>query len=142
MRGISGVVIAVLLTVIGVVAVIAFWGVICQMFPEMCGGGDARVIIESASLRKSGNNYLLTVGVREIGGKSTTIENIKLIRDNPDSPVCQGSPQEKSLEAGQRRTIILTCSGNIELGKTYYVIVEYKSRGNTQVTEPSPVTAG
>jgi len=141
MRGISGVVIAVLLTVIGVIAVLAFWGSICQMFPEMCGG-DTRVIIESASLRKSGDSYLLTVGVREIGGKATTIENIKLIRDNPDSPICQGSPKEKSLEAGQRRTIILTCSSGIELGKTYYVIVEYTKRGTKEVTEPSPVTAG
>jgi len=140
MRGISGVVVAVLLTVIGVVAVLVFWtGVICSIAPQLCGRTESKVMIESASLVKMGNNYLLTVHVREVGGASTTIETIKLIKDNPDSPVCSDKPN-KLLEAGRSATIQKTC-GNLNPGETYYVIVEYKSGGTTKVTDPYPVTA-
>ncbi len=69
LRGISGVVIAVLLAVIGIAAVLMFWGMMSGFFNP-----QPKVIIEKATITKTGKDtYDISITVREIGGASTEI---------------------------------------------------------------------
>jgi len=73
LRGISGVVIAVLLTVIGIAAVLMFWGMMSGFFNP-----QPKVIIEKATITKIGDKYDVLITVRETGGASTNITQVKI----------------------------------------------------------------
>jgi len=138
MRGISGVVIAVLLTVIGIVAVLAFWGI----FGPMITGSNPRVIIEKATLTKIGDNkYDLTISVREVGGASTEIKEVKLTGGNlPGEQSCTKKSGSTSLSPGQSQTLVYECSLSLNPGTTYYVRVYYQKGEGSEATDLYAVT--
>jgi len=139
MRGISGVVIAVLLTVIGIVAVLAFWGI----FSHIVTPTTPRIIIEKATLTKIGNNkYDLTISVREVGGASTQIVDVKLTGGNLGGEQSCGNPKSgsTSLSPGQSQTLVYECSVTLNPGTTYYVRVYYQKGEGSEATDLYPVT--
>jgi len=140
MRGISGVVIAVLLTVIGIVAVLAFWAMFSGMFSPM-----PKIIIEKATLTKIGNNqYDLTISVREVGGASTQINEVKLMGgDLTNEQTCTGLKSgSNSISPGQSQTLVYECSLTTDLkpGVTYYLRVTYQKGTSNEATDLYPVT--
>jgi len=136
MRGISGVVIAVLLTVIGIVAVLAFWAIFSGFFNP-----QPRVIIEKATLTKIGNNqYDLTISVREVGGASTTIQRVVITGGGINEQECTGQGQDTSLQASQTRQLVYRCSASLNPGTTYYVRVYYQKGTGEEATDLYPVT--
>ncbi|MGC9052076.1 hypothetical protein [Pyrobaculum sp.] len=133
-RGISGVVIAVLLTVIGILAVLMFWGMFSGMFNP-----QPKVIIEKASITKVSNNkYDVSITVREVGGASTTISKAVIIVGGDEKPIQK--IQNADLQAGQSKTLVGEISENLEPGTTYYIAVYYKKGGNDERSELYPVT--
>jgi len=137
MRGISGVVIAVLLTVIGIVAVLAFWAMFSGLFNP-----QPKVIIEKATLTRIGNNqYDLSISVREVGGASTTIQRVVLTGGgSTNEQECTGEGQDTSLQAGQSKQLAYKCSGSLNPGTTYYVRVYYQKGTGSEATDLYPVT--
>ncbi|MCU7786718.1 hypothetical protein ODS41_02075 [Pyrobaculum sp. 3827-6] len=162
-RGISGVVIAVLLTVIGIVAVLMFWGMFSGMFNP-----QPKVIIEKASITKIGDKtYDVSITVREVGGASTTILEAKLLGGTSSGqgsgssgqgsgggqdegiPITfstnQGSGQQGgqdlTLQAGQSKTLVGRITNqDLQPGVTYYLAVYYQKGSGRERTELYPVT--
>jgi len=139
MRGISGVVIAVLLTVIGIAAVLAFWAIFSGFIPS-----QPKVLIEKAMLTKIGNNqYDLSISVREVGGASTTIQKVVLVGTGLDGEKECKTTDEKdtSLQPGQSRQLVYKCSDvSLNPGTTYYVRVYYQKGTGEEATDLYPVT--
>lgn len=135
MKGISGVVVAVLLTVIGIVAVLMFWAT----FGGIISGTTPRVMIEKASFVKTGQQVYGTVTVREVGGASTSIEEIVLKADQEFQCTPTGDA-DKNLSPGGSKTIECTVNSDLATGKTYYLIVRYKVGDKKEPTDPYPVT--
>jgi hypothetical protein len=163
-RGISGVVIAVLLTVIGIAAVLMFWGMMSGFFNP-----QPKVIIEKATITKTGQNtYDISITVRETGGASTEIlyavitggelpNEVRL--DFPTTNQQQGSQQQGSqqqaitLSPGQSKTLVFKLgdgqqqgsqqqgqSVTLRPGVTYYVAVYYKKGDGIERSDLYPVT--
>ncbi len=127
LRGISGVVIAVLLAVIGIAAVLMFWGMMSGFFNP-----QPKVIIEKATITKTGKDtYDISITVREIGGASTEIlyavitggdlkEDVRLDllptnqqqgsqqrgSQQQDSQQQGGQQQDNTLSPGQSKTFV------------------------------------
>ena len=136
MRGISGVVIAVLLTVIGIAAVLAFWTIFYPLIQP-----HPKIVIESATLTKIGDRYDLTIRVREVGGASTTITKITLEGPGLTETECRFKRgQDGSLSAGQSKTIVAECNVQLEPGVTYHIYVYYRSGGGEEMSGPHAVT--
>ncbi|MEM4439794.1 MAG: hypothetical protein QW680_14305 [Pyrobaculum sp.] len=135
MRGISGVVIAVLLTVIGIAAVLAFWTIFYPLIQP-----HPKIVIESATLTKVGNEYDLSIRVREVGGASTTITKITLQGQNIGEEPCNTGQQDLSLSAGQSKTIVAKCNLPLNPGVTYYIAVYYKKGDGEERSELYSVT--
>jgi len=140
MRGISGVVIAVLLTVIGIVAVLAFWAMFSGLFNP-----QPKVVIEKATLTRIGNNqYDLSISIREVGGASTTIQRVVLTGGGyTDERQCNlKGTQDTSLQAGQSKQLVYQCDLSLNPGTTYYVRVYYQKGTGTdgEATDLYPVT--
>ncbi|MFZ8841119.1 MAG: hypothetical protein ACO2PM_19810 [Pyrobaculum sp.] len=134
-RGISGVVIAVLLTVIGIAAVLMFWGMMSGFFNP-----QPKVIIEKATITKTGpNTYDISITVRETGGASTQIDDAKIIDDNNENTLTLKTG-DTTLGPGQSKTLIYSYSGGLQPGKTYYVAVYYTKGGSTERSDLYPVT--
>lgn len=134
MKGISGVVVAVLLTVIGIVAVLMFWAMFSGMFSP-----HPKLLIEGATLVKMGDQVLGTITVREVGGASTQIQKIEIRGGANEQITCNPTGGSMELSAGASKTIQCTASG-LQTGKTYYLIVYYKVGDGEQPTDPYPVT--
>jgi len=169
MRGVSGVVVAVLLTVISIVAVLIFWNTIACLV-GLCP--EPKILIENANLlAKQG---LLTLTVKNIGSAATNISKVELLPAEQSGSSQGGSSggglscnlrtqstqtsssgqttQKTEVPPGASLTIQYNCgtgsSGSgqsggqgLTAGATYYVIVYYK-KGSTEVpTDPYPVTA-
>jgi hypothetical protein len=151
-RGISGVVIAVLLTVIGIAAVLMFWGMMSGFFNP-----QPKVIIEKATITKIGNKYDVLITVRETGGASTTIIQAKIFgpglnEDGQTIDISTGSGTGgSSSNTGGSNTPVLspgssiTITGkldNIQLkpGATYYIAVYYTKGDGTERSDLYPVT--
>ncbi|MEM1664078.1 MAG: hypothetical protein QXD96_08145 [Pyrobaculum sp.] len=135
MRGISGVVIAVLLTVIGIAAVLAFWTIFYPLIQP-----HPKIVIESATLTKIGDRYDLTIRVKEVGGASTTIKRITLEGPGITERECS-TGQDLSLSAGQSKTIVAQCRNvQLEPGVTYHIYVYYRSGGGDEISGPHAVT--
>jgi len=164
-RGISGVVIAVLLAVIGIAAVLMFWGMMSGFFTP-----QPKVIIEKATITKIGNKYDISITVRETGGASTEIDyavitggdlqnEVRL--DLSTSSQQQGQQQDKTLSPGQSKTLVFKLGnsqqgqqqggqqqgsqqqgGQVTLkpGVTYYVAVYYRKGDSIERSDLYPVT--
>jgi hypothetical protein len=137
-RGISGVVIAVLLTVIGIAAVLMFWGMMSGFFNP-----QPKVIIEKATITKIGNKYDISITVRETGGASTKIE--KAVITGGDLTAEQdlslsGQQQDTTLSPGQSKTLVYETTQSLKPGVTYYVAVYYTKGGSTERSDLYPVT--
>jgi hypothetical protein len=137
-RGISGVVIAVLLTVIGIAAVLMFWGMMSGFFTP-----QPKVIIEKATITKIGNKYDISITVRETGGASTKIE--KAVITGGDLTAEQdlslsGQQQDTTLSPGQSKTLVYETTQSLKPGVTYYVAVYYTKGGSTERSDLYPVT--
>lgn len=136
LRGISGVVIAVLLTVIGIAAVLMFWGIFSGLFTP-----TPRLIIEQASAVKVGtNNYQFTIRVREVGGASTTIKYINITGGGTSHKI---ELKDIPIGAGESKTIeaTLTLTGqDLQPGITYYIKVYYKKGSGEEPTDLYPIT--
>jgi len=159
LRGISGVVIAVLLTVIGIAAVLMFWGMMSGFFSP-----QPKVIIEKVAITKVGqNNYDLSITVRETGGASTCILGAAIMGGSTTTtsiPVtstatplipasgqqssqqgCGGNNQGVPLGPGQSMTISYVVQNQqLSPGVTYYVAVYYLSSNTVERTDLYPIT--
>jgi uncharacterized membrane protein YgcG len=167
LRGISGVVIAVLLAVIGIAAVLMFWGMMSGFFNP-----QPKVIIEKATITKIGDKYDVSITVRETGGASTTIIEAKIfgpgLNDNGErinistgnsassgntggSSSGSGTGGSSSGNTGGSNTLVLspgssiTITGklaNVQLkpGVTYYIAVYYTKGDSTERSDLYPVT--
>ncbi len=138
-RGISGVVIAVLLTVIGIAAVLMFWGMMSGFFSP-----QPKVIIEKATITKVGNKYDISITVRETGGASTQIERAvitggDLTTEQPLS-LSTAQQQDTTLSPGQSKTLVYETTQSLKPGVTYYVAVYYTKGGGTERSDLYPVT--
>jgi len=136
-RGISGVVIAVLLAVIGIAAVLMFWGMMSGFFNP-----QPKVIIEKATITKIGKDtYDVSITVRETGGASTQINEAKIIVDGQENTLTPRENTDTTLSPGQSKTLIYSYSGReLQPGKTYYVAVYYTKGDGTERSELYPVT--
>ncbi|MFP3169151.1 MAG: hypothetical protein RXR01_08585 [Thermoproteus sp.] len=160
-RGISGVVVTVLLTVIGIAAVLMFWSMMSGFFNP-----HPKVIIESAQLTNLGNNqYDLSITVRETGGASTCILGATItgggsagtsattitVTSTATSPFqtsgqqaqqCGSSGQQGiPLGPGQSITIDYNIQNQqLSPGVTYYVAVYYLSGGTVVRSDLYPIT--
>ena len=135
LRGISGVVIAVLLTVIGIAAVLMFWGMMSGFFNP-----QPKVIIEKATITKTGKGtYDVSITVRETGGASTQIKEAKIIVDGQENTLTSKT-EDTTLSPGQSKTLIYSYSGELQPGKTYYVAVYYTKGDGTERSDLYPVT--
>jgi hypothetical protein len=156
-RGISGVVVTVLLTVIGIAAVLMFWGMMSGFFNP-----HPKVIIESAQLTNLGNNqYDLSITVRETGGASTCIIGATITGGDLTNPIKANSPETSPFQTssqqaqqcgssgqqggiplgpGQSTTIDYTVQGQLNPGVTYYVAVYYLSGGTVVRSDLYPIT--
>ena len=136
LRGISGVVIAVLLTVIGIAAVLMFWGMFSGLFTA-----TPKLIIEQASAVKVGNNqYEFTIRVREVGGASTTITKLVINIDGQEQQLTPKGQTDLSIGAGESKTIAATFGQSLDPGKTYYIRVYYKKGSGEEPTDLYPIT--
>jgi hypothetical protein len=134
-RGISGVVIAVLLTVIGIAAVLMFWGMMSGFFSP-----QPKVIIEKATITKVGNKFDVSITVRETGGASTQIKYAKIIVDGKEQDLSSGT-KDTTLSPGQSKTLVYSYdSGELTPGKTYYVVVYYTKGDIEERSDLYPVT--
>jgi hypothetical protein len=140
LRGISGAVVAVLLAVIGIAAVLLFWGMVSGFFTP-----QPKVIIEKVTITKVGNNIFdLSITVRETGGASTEID--KVVITGGDLGEVEGiqlhTPRErdKTLSPGQSRTFTYEVQRKLNPGVTYYVAVYYKKGVDTERSDLYPVT--
>jgi hypothetical protein len=134
-RGISGVVIAVLLAVIGIAAVLMFWSMVSGFFTP-----QPKVIIEKATITKIGRDtYDVSITVRETGGASTRIEETKIIVDG-DEKTLTPKTEDTTLSPGQSKTLIYSYSGELQPGRTYYVAVYYTKGDGTERSDLYPVT--
>jgi hypothetical protein len=138
-RGISGVVIAVLLAVIGIAAVLMFWGMMSGFFTP-----QPKVIIEKATITKIGNKYDISITVRETGGASTQIEKAvitggDLTTEQELSP-STAQQQDTTLSPGQSKTLVYETTQSLKPGVTYHVAVYYTKGGGTERSDLYPVT--
>jgi hypothetical protein len=142
LRGISGVVIAVLLTVIGIAAVLLFWSMISGFFTP-----QPKVIIEKATITKTGQNtYDISITVRETGGASTEIDYAVITGGDLQKEVrldlsTTSQQQDKTLSPGQSKTLVVKLNDQqLKHGVTYYVAVYYTKGGGTERSDLYPVT--
>ncbi len=134
-RGISGVVIAVLLAVIGIAAVLMFWGMMSGFFNP-----QPKVIIEKATITKIGKDtYDVSITVRETGGASTQIKEAKIIVDGKEDELSPKT-EDTTLSPGQSKTLIYSYRGELQPGKTYYVAVYYTKGDSNERSDLYPVT--
>jgi hypothetical protein len=158
LRGISGVVIAVLLAVIGIAAVLMFWGMMSGFFSP-----QPKVIIEKATITKVGQKrYDLSITVRETGGASTCILGAAIMGGSSSTPIpvtstatppisasgqrsgqqgCGDNNQGIPLGPGQSMTISYVVENQqLSPGVTYYVAVYYLSSNTVERTDLYPIT--
>jgi hypothetical protein len=149
------VVIAVLLTVIGIAAVLMFWGMMSGFFNP-----QPKVIIEKATITKIGDKYDVLITVRETGGASTTINEARIFGPDLGSGVSitistgsgtGGSSDNKGgsnalvLSPGSSKTINGTLTfqdpnKQLKPGVTYYIAVYYTKGDGTERSDLYPVT--
>ena len=138
-RGISGVVIAVLLTVIGIAAVLMFWGMMSGFFTP-----QPKVIIEKATVTKVGSKFDVSITVRETGGASTQIERAVItggqLSSEIDLQLSTTAQQDNTLSPGQSKTLVYETTQSLTPGVTYYVAVYYKKGDSTERSDLYPVT--
>jgi hypothetical protein len=140
LRGISGVVIAVLLAVIGIAAVLMFWGMMSGFFTP-----QPKVIIEKATVTKIGDKFDVSITVRETGGASTQIEKAvitggDLTTEQPLTLSTTSQQQDTTLSPGQSKTLVYEATQSLKPGVTYYVAVYYTKGGGTERSDLYPVT--
>jgi len=141
LRGISGVVIAVLLTVIGIAAVLMFWGMMSGFFNP-----QPKVIIEKATITKTGQNtYDISITVRETGGASTQIEKAVItggdLTTEQELSLSTAQQQDKTLSPGQSKTLVFKLNNQqLKPGVTYYLAVYYTKGDSTERSDLYPVT--
>ncbi|MGC9171102.1 MAG: hypothetical protein ACP5HD_10255 [Thermoproteus sp.] len=150
MAGISGVVVTVLLTVIGIVAVLMFWAMFSGFFNP-----HPKLVIESASITQlSQGQYDVSITVREVGGASTQIEKVVIYDNGQESPPLSGCTTGQSqggsssgsqsggisVGAGQEVTFHCGYSSNLKPGQTYYIAVYYTSGSSSVRSDLYPVT--
>jgi ABC-type antimicrobial peptide transport system permease subunit len=128
-------VIAVLLAVIGIAAVLMFWGMMSGFFNP-----QPKVIIEKATITKIGKDtYDVSITVRETGGASTQIKEAKIIVDGQENTLTLKTG-DTTLSPGQSKTLIYSYSGVLQPGKTYYVAVYYTKGDSDERSDLYPVT--
>jgi hypothetical protein len=140
LRGISGVVIAVLLTVIGIAAVLLFWSMISGFFNP-----QPKVIIEKVTITNVGNKYDISITVRETGGASTKIERAVITGGQFSGETAlqlstTAQQQDTTLSPGQSRTLVYETSQQLTAGVTYYVAVYYTKGNSVERSDLYPVT--
>ncbi len=137
LRGISGAVVAVLLAVIGIAAVLLFWGMVSGFFTP-----QPKVIVEKVTITKIGNKYDLLITVREMGGASTEIERVIITGGDLTNDIILQTPreQDRELSPGQTKTFTYEVRQELRPGVTYYVAVYYRKGDGTERSDLYPVT--
>ncbi len=139
LRGISGAVVAVLLAVIGIAAVLLFWGMVSGFFTP-----QPKVIIEKVTITKVGNKFDVSITVRETGGASTEIERVVItggdLQGEVELHLLTAQQQDTTLSPGQSKTFVYETTQSLKPGVTYYVAVYYAKGGGTERSDLYPVT--
>jgi hypothetical protein len=129
-KGISGVVVAVLLTVIGIAAVLLFWGTISGLI----GGKRLQGNIDSATIIVVKDKAMLSITISNAGTVDFKVNSIKV----GDSAVsCQPSPKDALIASGGSITFSCDCSGKVAAGESYILTVEIEGGGKTSVLTTS-----
>ncbi len=139
LRGISGAVVAVLLAVIGIAAVLLFWGMVSGFFTP-----QPKVIIEKVTITKVGNKFDVSITVRETGGASTQIERAVITGGDLTTEqvlsLSTAQQQDTTLSPGQSKTLVYETTQSLKPGVTYYVAVYYTKGDGTERSDLYPVT--
>ncbi|MEM0267077.1 MAG: hypothetical protein QXV98_00505 [Thermofilaceae archaeon] len=120
-KAISGVVVAVLLTVVGIAAVLVFWGVISGLI----GGRRLTGNIDSAQLLVVDNKAKLQVVISNVGTIDFTVNKISLDQGQVGS--CNPA-LGMMVASGRSVTIVCDVSG-VTAGSTYLLTVEIAGGG-------------
>jgi hypothetical protein len=120
-KGISGVVVAVLLTVIGIAAVLLFWGTISGLI----GGKRLQGNIDSATIIVVGNDARLAITISNAGTVDFKVNSIK-IGDTDVAANCQPPTGDLIASGG---SITYSCKCSAEAGKSYILTVEIEGGG-------------
>jgi hypothetical protein len=132
-KGISGVVVAVLLTVIGIAAVLLFWGTISGLI----GGKRLQGNIDSASiLVVEGKTPKLVLTISNAGTVDFKVTSIKLDTNDLDLSKCQ--PNMDLIPSGG--SVTYTCDCSAQAGSSYILTVVI-SGGGKQSTLTTSVYA-
>jgi len=99
------------------------------------------LIVESATLVKGKDYWLVYVTVRQLGeSASLSIEKVRLVKDG-DKPVCEDELENKTVPPGASLTFLLKCKAPIVRGETYYIVIECRKRDVVMYTDKYPVVA-
>lgn len=120
-KGISGVVVAVLLTVIGIAAVLLFWGTISGLV----GGKRLQGNIDSATILVVEGNAKLAITISNAGTVDFKVNSITV----GDSPVWNCKPDPQTVLIASGGSITYSCDCNAEAGKSYILTVDIEGGG-------------
>jgi hypothetical protein len=129
-KGISGVVVAVLLTVIGIAAVLLFWGTISGLI----GGKRLQGNIDSATIIVVKDKAKLSITISNAGTVDFTVNSIKV--GDSEATNCQPSPKDLLIASGGSVTYSCDCS-NVKAGESYILTVEIEGGGKKSVLTTS-----
>jgi hypothetical protein len=127
--------------VIGIAAVLLFWGMVSGFFNP-----QPKVIIEKATITKIGNSYDISITVRETGGASTKIDRAvitggQLPEETPLQLSTTAQQQDTTLSPGQSKTLVFKLNNQqLTEGVTYYVAVYYTKGNSVERSDLYPVT--
>lgn len=122
-KGISGVVVAALLTIVGIAAVLMFWGVISGLI----GGRRLQGTIDAAQIIVTETGARLAVTVSNTGSIDFRISSIKLDESSVDTSQCTPNPANQLVSSGGALSIV--CRVTAEAGKTYILTLEIEGSG-------------
>jgi hypothetical protein len=129
-KGISGVVVAVLLTVIGIAAVLLFWNTIIGIIT----GPGPRANIDSATIIVVENDARLAITISNVGTVDIKVNSIK-VGDTDVTTNCQPSPSGVLIASGGSTTFSCKCS--VQAGRSYILTVEIEGGGKKSVLTTS-----
>jgi len=126
-KGISGVVVAVLLTVIGIAAVLLFWGTISGLI----GGKRLQGNIDSATILVVEGKAKLAITISNAGTVDFRVASITV----GDSPASNCKPSFDLIASGG--SVTYSCDCDAEAGKSYILTVEIEGGGKKSVLTTS-----
>lgn len=122
--GISGVVVAVLLTVIGIAAVLVFWGAV----QDLISPRRLSATIDSAQLIKGAQRTRLAFALTNSGTIDFTIRQVKL-----EDSTLQCNPSGVNMPPGSSYSFLCDVTMSVVPGSSYLLSVEVQGGGKTSI---------